>query len=273
MLVKVTTISLLPYTNRGYQTLTNNRAKWDHLGTVSLQEAICASRTRERIPGQRVNRKGIFLRGSATHVRRIHLRWWPSSDSCKCLSRIVYLALSPSRCASEQKGSLPDLFPMYRRLPGTPCSLSCLLEPGRAKESEHKLVPRSPRYRREERVAWWSFETRMYAYGNWFAPDGQTSFLPEGPLKLVGLLPRDKSRSECDVPWLYWLLGTSVGERGPLGSHRQPLSHCQVGLSHRSRRGIVLVHKRKRWCRDSKPSGKAYHGSMRGLPQTCAGYF
>src|SRR6266487_4030230 len=69
-------------------------------------------------------------------------------------------------------------------------------------------------------------------------------------------------------PWLYWLLSTSVRERGSLGCHHQPLSLCQLELSHRKSRGIVLVHQRKHWGRDSKPSGKASKSSMRGLPQT-----
>ena len=29
------------------------------------------------------------------------------------------------------------------------------------------------------------------------------------------------------VAYLYWLLSTSVREKGPLGCHRQPLSICQ----------------------------------------------
>ena len=43
---------------------------------------------------------------------------------------------------------------------------------------------------------------------------------------------------------------------------------CQVGLSHRSRRGIVLFHKRKQrvWAADS--SGKACTGCRRGLSKT-----
>src|SRR5215831_10437221 len=36
---------------------------------------------------------------------------------------------------------------------------------------------------------------------------------------------------------LYWLLGTSVRENGPLSCHCQPLSLGQVGLGQRSRRG------------------------------------
>jgi hypothetical protein len=50
---------------------------------------------------------------------------------------------------------------------------------------------------------------------------------------------------------LYWLLRASVRERGPLGIHDLPLSPCQVGLSHRWRREIVLVHKRKHRSVDS----------------------
>ena|SRR5215471_6955718 len=70
---------------------------------------------------------------------------------------------------------------------------------------------------------------------------------------------------------LYWLLRTSVLETGLLGFRRHPLSLCQVGLSHRSRKGIVLVHERKHLCIDSRPSGKAYQSSIRGLPMTCLG--
>ena len=70
---------------------------------------------------------------------------------------------------------------------------------------------------------------------------------------------------------LYWLLRTSVRERGTLGFHHPPLSRCQVGLSHQSRRGMVLVHKGKHGRMGSKPSGKACKGSMRGLPQTSLG--
>jgi hypothetical protein len=84
---------------------------------------------------------------------------------------------------------------------------------------------------------------------------------------LRGLARRRNRRGRI----LYWLLSTSVRERGPLGFHRHPLSLCQVGLSHRSRKGIVLVHERKHRCMDSRPSGKAYHSSMRGLPMTSSG--
>jgi hypothetical protein len=61
---------------------------------------------------------------------------------------------------------------------------------------------------------------------------------------------------------LYWLLGTSVREKGPLNCHCQPLSLCQVGLDQRSRRRIALVQQRKLRRMDSKPSGKAYKGCM-----------
>ena len=37
---------------------------------------------------------------------------------------------------------------------------------------------------------------------------------------------------------LYWLLSTSVREKGPLGFHRQSLSLDQVGLSYRNCRGV-----------------------------------
>jgi hypothetical protein len=73
------------------------------------------------------------------------------------------------------------------------------------------------------------------------------------------------------VKWVYWLLSTSVLDEGPSGFHRQLLSLCQVGLSHRSRRGIVLIHKRKQRCLDSKPPGKADNGSMSGLPKISSG--
>src|SRR5512142_2111759 len=48
---------------------------------------------------------------------------------------------------------------------------------------------------------------------------------------------------------------------GPLGFHHPSFSRYQVGLSHRSRRGIVPYHQRKQRGRDSKSLGKAYHGS------------
>ena len=67
---------------------------------------------------------------------------------------------------------------------------------------------------------------------------------------------------------LYWLLSTSFRERGPLGFHRQPLSLCQVELSHRSRRGIVLFHQKKHRGMDIKSSGKACKGCLSGLPKT-----
>jgi hypothetical protein len=41
---------------------------------------------------------------------------------------------------------------------------------------------------------------------------------------------------------LNWLLRTYVRGKDRLGLHRQPLPLRPVGLGHRSRRGIVLVH-------------------------------
>jgi hypothetical protein len=70
---------------------------------------------------------------------------------------------------------------------------------------------------------------------------------------------------------LYWLLRTSVRERDALGLRHPPLSLFQVVLSHRSRRKMFLMHKRKQACVCSKPSGKACKGCMRGLPKTSAG--
>jgi hypothetical protein len=67
--------------------------------------------------------------------------------------------------------------------------------------------------------------------------------------------------------FLYWLLSTSVGEKGSLGFHRQHLSLGQVGLSYRNCKGIVLVHQRTHRGRDSKPSGKTCTGCRRGLSQ------
>src|SRR5947209_14394803 len=70
---------------------------------------------------------------------------------------------------------------------------------------------------------------------------------------------------------LYWLLRTSVRERDALGLRHPPLSLFQVVLSHRSRRKMFLMHKRKQACVCSKPSGKACKGCMRGLPKTSSG--
>jgi hypothetical protein len=52
---------------------------------------------------------------------------------------------------------------------------------------------------------------------------------------------------------LYWLLGSSVRERGPLGFHRSHLSGCQVWLSHRNCRGRVLIYQRNHACLGSGP--------------------
>jgi len=54
---------------------------------------------------------------------------------------------------------------------------------------------------------------------------------------------------------LYWLLGTSVRERGPLGFHRSPLFSGQGDLSHRNCREIVLMDQRKQACMGSRLSG------------------
>jgi hypothetical protein len=70
---------------------------------------------------------------------------------------------------------------------------------------------------------------------------------------------------------LYWLLRTSVREKDTLGFHHHPLPRCQVRLSYRSRRGMVLMHKRKYTSMGSRPSGKAYTGCRRGLWQTASG--
>jgi hypothetical protein len=68
--------------------------------------------------------------------------------------------------------------------------------------------------------------------------------------------------------WVYWLLRTSVRERGPLGFHRPPLFRGQVALSHRNCGGMVLMDQRKQVWLGSRPSGKACTGCMRGLPKT-----
>ena len=67
---------------------------------------------------------------------------------------------------------------------------------------------------------------------------------------------------------LYWLLGSSVRERGPLDFHCSHLSGCQVGLSQRNCRGRVLIYQRNHACLGSGSGGQACKGSRRGLPQT-----
>jgi hypothetical protein len=70
---------------------------------------------------------------------------------------------------------------------------------------------------------------------------------------------------------LYWLLRTSVRERGPLGFHRSPLFRGQEDLSHRNCREIVLMDQRKQACMGSRLSGEACADRKRGLPQTSSG--
>jgi hypothetical protein len=48
-------------------------------------------------------------------------------------------------------------------------------------------------------------------------------------------------------------LGHPFEKETPLGFHNPPISHCQVVLSHRRSKGIVLVHKRKQVCLGSRP--------------------
>jgi hypothetical protein len=66
----------------------------------------------------------------------------------------------------------------------------------------------------------------------------------------------ERGRSMRSGGQLYWLLRTSVRERDLLGYHHHPLSLCQVVLSHRSRRGMVLVHKGKHTWMGSRLSEK-----------------
>ena len=80
-----------------------------------------------------------------------------------------------------------------------------------------------------------------------------------------------KGASKGRAPALYWLLRTSVREIGLLGFHRPPLSGSQVGLSHRSRRERVFVHKRKHGGMGSRLSRKACTGCMRELQKTSLG--
>jgi len=70
---------------------------------------------------------------------------------------------------------------------------------------------------------------------------------------------------------VYWLLRTSVRKIGLLGFHRPPLSGGQVGLSHRSRRERVFVHKRKHGGMGSRLTRKACPGCMRELQKTSLG--
>src|SRR5438046_8773526 len=60
----------------------------------------------------------------------------------------------------------------------------------------------------------------------------------------------------------------SLANRALLSALSSSLRISWVGLSHRSRRGIVLHHKRKHGGMGSRPSGKACTGCRRGLPQT-----
>jgi len=73
------------------------------------------------------------------------------------------------------------------------------------------------------------------------------------------------------LTYLYWLLRTSVRKIGLLGFHRPPLSGGQVGLSHRSRRERVFVHKRKHGGMGSRLTRKACPGCMRELQKTSLG--
>jgi DDE superfamily endonuclease len=52
---------------------------------------------------------------------------------------------------------------------------------------------------------------------------------------------------------MYWLLRTSVRERDLLGFHQPSLSHCQMELSHRNYRGMVLMDQRKQAWMGSRP--------------------
>ena len=85
---------------------------------------------------------------------------------------------------------------------------------------------------------------------------------------LLEAVPKDINLSELV---LYWLLSTSVRERGPLGFHRHPLSLYQVCLSHRKSRGMVSCTREYRGGMGNRPSGKAYKGFRRGLIKTSSG--
>jgi hypothetical protein len=66
-------------------------------------------------------------------------------------------------------------------------------------------------------------------------------------------LARERPHTLTGFQALYWLLGSSVREREPLGFHRSHLSGCQVGLRHRNCRGRVLIYQRNHACLGSGP--------------------
>jgi hypothetical protein len=63
-------------------------------------------------------------------------------------------------------------------------------------------------------------------------------------------------------------LGHPFEKETALGFHHPPLCLYQVGLSHRSRRGMFLMYQRNYVCLGSRPLGQAFKVGRRGLPKS-----